>query len=241
LIVEVEYLPTELVPDNPAKKYSIVDVRCKDKRGRQFIVEMQVFWQQAFYNRIVFNAGKAYVKQLNKAEQYHLLEPVYTLAILNENFDLKTDNYYHHFQIVNKENTEEIIPGLEFVLIELTRKFRLKTVNDKKLAVLWLRFLDEVNEGMKSLPPEMRANEYISKAAELCEESAFTPEELAAYERYWDSVRVEKTLMEGAMREGLEKGREEGREEGRAESKEEIEKLRKQIDELKQRWEKNNE
>jgi predicted transposase/invertase (TIGR01784 family) len=40
-IDSLEYLPAELVPDNPVKKNSIVDVRCIDNYGRQFIVEMQ--------------------------------------------------------------------------------------------------------------------------------------------------------------------------------------------------------
>lgn len=41
-IESVEYLMPEMVPENPAKKDSIVDVRCKDQAGRQFIVEMQL-------------------------------------------------------------------------------------------------------------------------------------------------------------------------------------------------------
>jgi len=209
-IVEVEYLPAELVPENPAKKDSIVDVRCKDNFGRLFIVEMQIYWTEAFYNRIVFNAGKAYVRQLDSGEDYHLLQPVYTLSILNQNFDHKTEQFYHHYQIANRENTDEIIPGLEFVLVELP-KFHPETVKERKLAVLWLRFLKEVNEKMKMLPPEMQENKYISKAAKLCEIGAFTPEELAAYERYWDSVSIEKTLVGGAFREGHAEGRAEGK------------------------------
>ncbi|MDR1415577.1 MAG: Rpn family recombination-promoting nuclease/putative transposase, partial [Odoribacteraceae bacterium] len=33
-IVSLEYLSPEQVPENPGKKYSIVDVRCKDNFGR---------------------------------------------------------------------------------------------------------------------------------------------------------------------------------------------------------------
>ena len=201
-IVEIEYLPSELVPDISGKKYSIVDVRCRDNFDRQFIVEMQTSWYEAFKNRIVFNAGKVYVKQLNNAEEYHLLQPVYTLTILTENFDHKTDRFYHHFQIINRENTDEIIPGLEFVLVELTEKFRPETINDRKLMVLWLRFLKEVGEDMTDLPAEMKANDYIRQAAELCERGAYTPEELARYDGYWDSIRIEKTLLAGAKIEG---------------------------------------
>ena len=37
-IESIEYLPAELVPENPVRRFSIVDVRCRDNRGRQFIV-----------------------------------------------------------------------------------------------------------------------------------------------------------------------------------------------------------
>jgi predicted transposase/invertase (TIGR01784 family) len=204
-IKELHYLQAEQVPDNPGKKNSIVDVKCIDNHKRHFIVEMQMFWNEAFYNRIVFNAGKAYVRQLDKGENYHLLEPVYTLALLNENFDHKTDKFYHYYQIVNKENTDEIIHGLSFVLVELM-KFQPQTWNDKKLAVLWLRFLNEVNEKMTELPPELQENEYINQAIELCRAAALNNNEREAYDAYWDIVRVEKTIREGARREGRAEG-----------------------------------
>ncbi|MBO5864271.1 MAG: PD-(D/E)XK nuclease family transposase, partial [Paludibacteraceae bacterium] len=38
-IESVEYLSPEMIPDTPMKKYSIVDVMCKDEFGRLFIVE----------------------------------------------------------------------------------------------------------------------------------------------------------------------------------------------------------
>ena len=205
-IVEVEYLPSELAPETPTKKYSLVDVRCRDNYRRQFIVEMQMFWHRDFYNRIVFNAGKAYVRQLDSGENYHLLQPVYTLALVNQNFDLKTDRFYHHYQIVNRENTDEIIPGLEFVLVELTDKFRPETISDHKLMALWLRFLKETGEQMRTLPPEMQENEYIRQAAAICERGTFTPEELDAYDKYWDIIRTERTLRERTRRDALAEG-----------------------------------
>ena len=219
-ILSIEYLPAEQVPENPGKKNSIVDVKCKDNYERQFIIEMQMDWEALFMNRIVFNAGKAYVRQLDRREVYQLLQPVYTLAILNENFEDKTSQFYHHYQIVNRENTEEIIPGLEFVLIEL-EKLHPATVSDRKLAVLWLRFLKEVDESMTKLPPEMQENEYIRQAAELCEESAFTPAELAAYEKYWDIIRIDLSVRESAQKKGMEEGHAKGMEEGRAKGMEE--------------------
>jgi len=211
-IEEIHYLPNEQVPFSKGKKNSMVDVKCIDNEKNQFIVEMQMFWSEAFNNRMVFNAGKAYVRQLNKKEEYDILKPVYTLAIINDIFDHKTDNFYHHYQIVNKENTEEVIHGLQFVLIELP-KFVSHNWEDRKLAALWLRFLSEVDEDLRSLPPELEANAEIRQAAELCQEAAFTPEELALYDAYWDAIRIEKTIRNASLREGEEKGRTETLEE----------------------------
>jgi predicted transposase/invertase (TIGR01784 family) len=86
-IVSLEYLPGEQVPDIPLFKNSIVDVRCKDAGGRQFIVEMQMAWTNAFLQRVLFNASKAYVRQLEKGENYEALCPVYGLSLLDDTFD----------------------------------------------------------------------------------------------------------------------------------------------------------
>jgi len=206
LIKEIEYLPSEQVPEIPGKKNSIVDVKCKDKSGRVFIIEMQMLWTDDFTNRIVFNASKAYVRQLDKKKGYHLLQPVYTLAILNENFDHKTEKFYHHYRIVNRENTEEVIEGLEFVLVEL-QKFQSEKWSERKLAALWLKFLKEVDEDTTAIPEELIEDEQISKAIELCEEGAYTPEERAAYEAYWDIIRTEKTIREGSLAKGKAEGK----------------------------------
>lgn len=73
-ITSIEYLPAELVPDNPLRKNTIVDVRCKDRQGRQFLVEMQMIWSPEFRQRVLFNASKAYVRQLGTSENYRLLQ-----------------------------------------------------------------------------------------------------------------------------------------------------------------------
>ncbi|MDR0412486.1 MAG: Rpn family recombination-promoting nuclease/putative transposase [Dysgonamonadaceae bacterium] len=214
-IESIEYLPPEQVPETPLKKNSIVDVRCIDNYKRQFIVEMQMLWSEFFNRRMVFNASKAYVRQLNKNEGYDLLHPVYGLGIINDVFDRKTPEYYHHYQTINRNNTEEVIEGLEFVLVELP-KFKAQKPADRKMSVLWLRFLSEVGDPGQSVSPDLLENEEIHEALTLCEEGAFTAEEMAWYEQYWDYIRVEKGLADTAKAEGLAEGRVEGRVEGLA-------------------------
>ena len=55
--------------------------------------------------------------------------------------------------------------------------------------------------------------QYLPSVEEL-EISGFTDAELRAYDKFWDSVSVERTLLDDRNQKGIEKGREEGREEG---------------------------
>ena len=215
-IVSLEYLPPELVPENPLKRNSIVDVRCKDNHGRQFIVEMQVAWTPGFEQRVLFNASKAYVRQLDRNERYELLEPVYALSLLDYDFlpDLPHE-FYHLYRMVHVGHTDKYINGLQLVFIDLT-KFSPHSIRDKKMAVLWLRFLTEIDEKTRNVPRELLENPEVHKALRVVEESAYTETQLYGYEQFWDTVRVEKSMIYGSLEYGRKEGKAEGMAEGMA-------------------------
>jgi len=214
-IVELEYLPSKLVPQLPLEqKHTIVDVRCKDTDGRQFLVEMQMVWTESFFNRILFNASKAYVKQLEPGKKYHLLEPVYALSLVNEHFTPGTEGeFYHHYQIVNVTHTNRQIEGLEFVFVELP-KFRPRSLTEKKLQVLWLRYLTEIHGQNPKIPQDLLEDTDVREAVEILAESAFTAAELESYDRYWDSVSIERTLVGDSLAAGEKVGIEKGEKRG---------------------------
>ena len=224
-ITEIEYLPSEMVPENPLRKNSIVDVRCKDKQGRQFIVEMQMIWSPEFKQRVLFNASKAYVRQIDSGENYHLLQPVYSLNLVNDIFEPELEGYYHHYRMVHVENSDKIINGLQLIFVELP-KFHPHNYTEKKMQALWVRYLIEIAVNTVEVPEELVANPEVKKAVKAVEESAFTPAQLLGYEKFWDIISVEKTLYYSAEQKGLKKGLEEGEKKGREEgSKEEREKI----------------
>lgn len=204
-ISEIEYLPSEMVPDNPLRKYSIVDVRCRDRQGRQFLVEMQMLWSPEFRHQVLFNASKAYVRQLETGEGYELLQPVYSLNLVNEVFEPELEGYYHHYAMVHVEHSDRIIEGLQLIFVELP-KFTPQTYTEKRMHILWLRFLTEINEKTRVVPEELLEVPEIRKALQVLEEFSFTDEELAGYEHFWDGISVEKTLYNSGKREGLAEG-----------------------------------
>ena len=64
----------------------------------------------------------------------------------------------------------------------------------------------------------IQQQQYLPTTEEL-EISGFTDAELRAYDKFWDSVSVERTLLDDRYQKGKEEGRAEGKEEGRAEGR----------------------
>ena len=214
-IKSVEYLNPELVPLNPLKKDSIVDVRCRDSLGRQFIVEMQMMWTSEYKQRVLFNASKAYVSQLECGEDYDLLHPVYSLNMVNDIYS-DSEDYYHDYRIVEIAETNEVIEGLRFIFIELP-KFTPKNYGDKKMQVLWLRYLTEINSRTRTVPEELTSNPVINKAVVQLEVSAFSDAQLLGYDRFWDMVSTAKMQISSSRKEGFRRGHKEGLEAGKKE------------------------
>ena len=212
-IVKLEYLSPEMIPDTFLEKFTSVDVRCKDKNGRQFLVEMQMNWTTAFKQRVLFNASKAYVTQTEKGFEYSQLKPVYALNLINQNYLPDNPEYYHHYAVVHLQNNDEKLEGLEFVFIEL-EKFKSKNIRDKKLQVLWLRFLTEINEQSEKIAAELMEYPEIQQAINFVHEASLTKEEKLLYDKNWDRISSEKTILAQTKAEGKAEGRAEGRAEG---------------------------
>ena len=192
-ITSVAYLTLGIMPKTPLQKYRVLAVRCEDAKGGQFIVEIQIIWSKEFMQRVFFIDSKAYVNYPSLSEDYSLLKPVYSLNLVNEVFEPELDDYYHYYHLVHEEHTDKVIDGLHLVFVELP-KFTPHTFTEKKMQVLWLRYLTEIDEKTKTVPAELLANPEIAKAVSEIEESAYTEEELLGYDEFWDLVSVEKTL-----------------------------------------------
>ncbi|NER06605.1 MAG: hypothetical protein F6K17_30500, partial [Okeania sp. SIO3C4] len=213
IIEKVEYLPEDMVIEIPEFNFPTLCARCLDNRNLYFVVQIHMLWTPAFKYRIRFNSSTAHIKQLDKGNKYDSLQPVYALNLVNDIFIENDEDFYHHYSIVNVEKPERKLEGLEFVFIELP-KFQPQNMDQKKMAVLWLRFLTEIKDGNHEVDEELFTQDEIRRALEMLNESAFTESELAAYDRYWDAVSKEKTYASEKARMAREEGREEGLEEG---------------------------
>ena len=212
-IQEIKYLPTELVPEINSYRYAVANILCTDAMSSKFCVVIRIEWSNVFKQRVLFNASKLYVSQAKKGERYCALQPVYSLNLVNDIFERDTPEFIHNYRIVHDKDSNKVIEGLHFTFIELP-KFTPHSISDKRMMVLWLRFLTEINANTQEIPSDLLRDPEIGKAVEELNISGFTDAELRAYDKFWDSVRVEKTLQYDSYQQGMEKGIKQGMEKG---------------------------
>ena len=217
-ITNLRYLPPELMPETPARKHSIVDMHCTDSAGASFLVEMQLNWDTDFFQRVFFNASKAYVRQLKEGQEYKLLKPVYSLNFVNGDLHKGIDEWYHPYKFVHIYHTERVFEGLQIVFAEMEKYEKLPVKGNTKMD-LWMRYFTEMKEETRRPVPELLADPEIAKAIELLEVINYNEAEEYLYDKYWDAVSVEATWKGIGRREGLVQGREEGLVQGRAEGR----------------------
>ena len=212
-IVSIEYQTGELIPElKDVLRNTIVDICCTDSDGRQFLVEMQLFWNESFRSHVLLNASEVYVLQLDKAKEFKLLKPVYALNLVNDIFETSPEmeeEYYHYYKIVNIKNTEKQIEGLEFLFVELP-KFKPKNRVEKVLHELWLRFLTEIGETTEEVPADLLANDDIREAISYMERAAYTKAQLAAYDKWKIDTMTATSMLSASKAEGLAIGLEKG-------------------------------
>jgi predicted transposase/invertase (TIGR01784 family) len=73
-----EYFSFEMVSENPLLKRSTIDVCFRYTHKQQFILEMQMHWTTTFMQRVLVNASKACVRQVDYSHNLNKHEPVYS-------------------------------------------------------------------------------------------------------------------------------------------------------------------
>ena len=79
---------------------------------------------------------------------------------------------------------------------------------------LLISLLTEIDTNTEQVPTELKENPEIQKALEELKVTGFTEEELRAYEKLLDNIRVERTLQQDSYEKGVEEGMEKGMEKG---------------------------
>ena len=214
-IIKVNYLSNELHQDWEEGKNSIVDIRCTDHLGRQFIVEMQMVYFPAFLQRTLFNAAKLFSRQLEMGQDFSKLKPTYSINILVKTAFPQTEEYVNTFKIINTNNVEHSIGDIEFIFVELEKWQNLAKFDEGNSLHHWLKYFMDPDFYKNLSKEDIKKYGFVTEALQSLELSSYTREELDAHDRYLDQIRTHNAIMRGALEQGLAEGREKGLTEGR--------------------------
>ena len=192
-IEAIEYLPSEQLPLVPGTKLSILDVRCRERSGTTFVVEMQLLHVSGFINRVVYNGCKAYVDQLKSGEPYASLTDVVGISICDFVLwpDAKQDDAnLPRVPMLSRWNMAERASGsqgllqVQYAFLELPKLPNRRPETGADLWAWLFVHAPEMTEIPADLPPGPHRD-----AVELANEATFTNLELDAYRRVMDEIQ----------------------------------------------------
>ena len=208
-IEHIEYLPSEQLPIVQGAKLSILDVRCKDRAGTTFVVEMQLIHHPGFVNRVVYNACKAYVAQLKVGKWYDTLTDVVAISICD--FELWPDKeqdkaklprvpMLSRWKMTEHASGHEALLQVQYAFLELPK---LPEHEPDTGAERWAWLFVHAPE-LSELPPDL-PNPY-REALELANQATFTQAELDAYEKTRDEIQQVLAIAHSREAIGFAKG-----------------------------------
>lgn len=229
LIEDLSYLGAEQKVPVEEMKLSIVDVRCVDQQGTQYVVEMQLFNVAGLEERVIYNASKAFTLQLKTAEDYSKLRGVVGVTICDfclwpdapepDAFTLpiggarpgETVPMLSRWRMHEQHTGIPGLPQVQYVFLELP-KYKAGP-HPKDLVDKWALFFRDA-ENIDVIPPELDEDPF-REAFEIARIAQLSEAEYELYERQ----KMAEADGRGMLVKAREEGREEGRKEGRADAR----------------------
>ncbi len=206
-LTELSYLPNEKLPISVGDRRAIFDIYCTNERGEKFIVEMQKAEQKFFKDRTVFYSTFPIQEQArNKDKTWNFeLKSVYTIGILDFEFDESDkDKYHHNVKLTEQETKKVFYDKLHYIYLEMP-KF---TKTEKELTTRfekWMFVLKNLPK-LERIPTKLKEDIFI-KLFEAAEISKLSPDEYKEYESslnaYRDIFNIQNTAFEKGERKGL--------------------------------------
>ena len=200
-IKDISYTNSEHLGITALDRKAIFDLYCESENGDKFIVEIQKAKQNYFKDRSVYYSTFPIQEQAKKGDWNYKLASVYTVGILDFEFEDDRDKKDIVHQVKLKDqNCEVFYNKLTYIYIELP-KFKkqedeLKTRFDKWLYIF--RHLSELRNRPKTLQEKV-----FSKLFEAAEIAKFTKEEQQAYEESLKYYRDIKNVVDTSREEGV--------------------------------------
>ena len=198
------------IPQLDGMKNSFVDVKALLDNDTKVIIEMQVLNHQGFEKRVLYNLAKNYSVQLNKAEDYHLLNPVIALNIVDFTMFKDSNKVITNFKLLEKEEFIDYSDDIELIFVELP-KFNKQLNELQSITDEWIYFIKNAGS-LEYIPKDL--NNTIQSSFDILNEANLSKEELETQHKRKEFISIQKLAILKATNDGLAKGLEQGIEKG---------------------------
>jgi len=198
------------IPMIKGVKDTFVDVKAILDDDTKVIIEMQVLNHKGFEKRVLYNAAKNYSIQLDRSDNFHLLNPVIALSIVD--FVMFDDNekVINNFKLIEKEQFINYNDDIELIFVELP-KFQKELQELQDIKEQWIYFVK--NAGSLEYIPN-NIDDEIKKALQSVNEAGMSKDELEAQHKRKEFISIQRLAILKADEDGFEKGMERGMEKG---------------------------
>ena len=209
-IKSISYLQNEHVGNTAIDRKAIFDIYCENEKGEKFIVELQKSKQNFFKDRTLYYSTFPIREQAKRENWNFELKAVYTIAILDFNFNEDNDTpnkYRYDVKLTDLDTKEVFYDKLTFIYLCMP-KFnktidQLNTKFDK-----WLYVIKNLHN-FDRIPAKLQ-EKIFRKLFQTAELAKFNPQQIQSYESSLKYYRDMKNTLDTAKQEGLKKGEEKG-------------------------------
>lgn len=206
LIKDLTIIDPYNIPQLLGMKDTFVDVKAVLDNDSKVIIEMQVLNHAGFEKRVLYNAAKNYSTQLLEGEQYHLLNPIIALTIVDFIMFDDNDKVISNFKLLEKEQFINYSDDLEMIFIELP-KFNKQIDELNGIAEQWIYFIKNAGS-LEYIPDNLPSA--ITSAFESSNTASLTKEELELQYKKKEFISIQKLALMKAETKGKAEGLAEG-------------------------------
>ena len=212
LIKSVQIKNTDIEKEHIEDKYSRLDIKAVTNNGEHINIEIQVKNEYNMIKRSLYYWSKMYEGQLTKGQDYDTLSRTICINILDFKY-LKNDNFHNCYRLKEKNTNEELTDVMELHFIEIPKLRKLENSEDiSDMLEAWITFIESpTSELIDKL--EMSSDEIKEAKEELLRLSG-NDKERERYEKRFESILEQNSLLANAERKGLQKGLKKGLQKG---------------------------
>lgn len=102
-------------------KLSVLDIKARDREGRQYLIEMQMLAYGEFRKRLLYYWARAYQQQLHEGDDYAELRPTYSICFVNTVLFGQLPPHHLVFRLLEERHQVAFTNDLALNILELPK------------------------------------------------------------------------------------------------------------------------